>query len=81
MTFLDGARGGRTLTLLPTTDFKSVASADSAIAPAIIIIFYLKLKNVCCLDALDYVRYWFRRSCNAKGRYKTSTVIIPMASM
>jgi hypothetical protein len=31
---MSGARGGRTLTLLPTTDFKSVASADSAIAPA-----------------------------------------------
>lgn len=28
-----GARGGRTLTMSPSTDFKSVASADSAIAP------------------------------------------------
>ena len=28
-----GARGGRTLTVSPPTDFKSVASADSAIAP------------------------------------------------
>ena len=28
-----GARGGRTLTMLPSTDFKSVASAYSAIAP------------------------------------------------
>jgi len=35
-----GARGDRTLTLSPTTDFKSVASADSAIAPAVLI-FYL----------------------------------------
>jgi hypothetical protein len=33
MTCKDGARGGRTLTVLPPTDFKSVASADSAIAP------------------------------------------------
>ena len=40
MTVVSGARGGRTLTLLPTTDFKSVASADSAIAPAGI--FYYK---------------------------------------
>ncbi len=31
--FLCGARGGRTLTVSPPTDFKSVASADSAIAP------------------------------------------------
>ena len=30
----NGARGGRTLTVSPPTDFKSVASADSAIAPA-----------------------------------------------
>ena len=29
-----GARGGRTLTMSPSTDFKSVASADSAIAPS-----------------------------------------------
>ena len=36
-----GARGGRTLTVSPPTDFKSVASADSAIAPACI--FSLKL--------------------------------------
>ena len=28
----NGARGGRTLTVSPPTDFKSVASADSAIA-------------------------------------------------
>ncbi len=28
-----GARGGRTLTMSPSTDFKSVASADSATAP------------------------------------------------
>ena len=30
---LCGARGGRTLTVSLPTDFKSVASADSAIAP------------------------------------------------
>ncbi len=33
-----GARGGRTLTVLLPTDFKSVASADSAIAPARVIL-------------------------------------------
>ena len=37
---LCGARGGRTLTVSLPTDFKSVASADSAIAP--VDIFYLK---------------------------------------
>ena len=31
---MNGARGGRTLTVSLPTDFKSVASADSAIAPA-----------------------------------------------
>ena len=33
--FVCGARGGRTLTVSLPTDFKSVASADSAIAPAL----------------------------------------------
>ncbi len=33
MTWWSGARGGRTLTVSLPTDFKSVASADSAIAP------------------------------------------------
>ena len=33
MTAKSGARGGRTLTVLPPMDFKSIASADSAIAP------------------------------------------------
>ena len=40
-----GARGGRTLTVLPPTDFKSVASADSAIAPAWTT-FYRNLKSI-----------------------------------
>ena len=33
-----GARGGRTLTVSLPTDFKSVASADSAIAPTKVIL-------------------------------------------
>ena len=41
-----GARGGRTLTVSLPTDFKSVASADSAIAPADI--FYLNFDG--CSD-------------------------------
>ena len=39
----NGARGGRTLTVLPPTDFKSVASADSAIAPAVLILPYFEI--------------------------------------
>ena len=44
MTVESGARGGRTLTLFPTTDFKSVASADSAIAPAEVFYYNLLYK-------------------------------------
>ena len=42
---IDGARGGRTLMVSPPTDFKSVASADSAIAPARTT-FYRKLNSI-----------------------------------
>ena len=38
MTIGNGARGGRTLKVFPPEDFKSSASADSAIAPAAIIV-------------------------------------------
>ena len=62
-----GARGGRTLTLLPTTDFKSVASADSAIAPAGRILPYFEmLSNLEALSLL--VIYLVYKSLNMNGR-------------
>ena len=62
-----GARGGRTLTVLPPTDFKSVASADSAIAPAFLILPYFEMLSK--REALSlFMRYLLRQSLIANGR-------------
>ena len=67
MTLVSGARGGRTLTVLPPTDFKSVASADSAIAPAFLILPYFEMLS--SREALSlFMRYLFRQSLMANGR-------------
>jgi hypothetical protein len=61
-----GARGGRTLTVSPPTDFKSVASADSAIAPACDILPYFEMLSN--REALSlFIMYLLRQSLMMNG--------------
>ncbi len=76
-----GARGGRTLTVSPPTDFKSVASADSAIAPACaaILPYFEMLSNREALSLFSI--YLARQSLMMNGMYSRRQVTSPMASM
>ncbi len=67
----DGARGGRTLTVSLPTDFKSVASADSAIAPARNILPYFEmLSNREALSSEDHVYFEMLSNLDALSRFK-----------
>ena len=61
-----GARGGRTLTVSLPTDFKSVASADSAIAPTRMIFYY----NIFVKQAFLRAENIFVSHANSKSRMK-----------